>query len=236
MIFGYCRVSTNQQKIERQVKNIGQNFPDAKIFKDYYTGKTTIRPEFEKMLRMVKQGDTIVFDEVSRMSRNAKEGFSLYKELYEKGINLVFLKEPHINTDSYKNAMQVSIPKVQIEDKVSQNLIDGIVNAISTFMLAKVESDIYKAFEQAEKEIQFLSERTKEGQREAIANGKQMGLPKGTKFATRKSQKAKKIIKQHSIYFGGTLQDKDVIKLAEISRNSFYKYKKEIIEEKMQKK
>ena len=103
-------------------------------------------------------------------------------------------------------------------------------------MLAKVESDIYKAFEQAEKEIQFLSERTKEGQREAIANGKQMGLPKGTKFATRKSQKAKKIIKQHSIYFGGTLQDKDVIKLAEISRNSFYKYKKEIIEEKMQKK
>lgn len=236
MIFGYCRVSTNQQKIARQVKNIGRNFPDAKIYKDYYTGKTTIRPEFEKMLRLVKQGDTIVFDEVSRMSRNAKEGFSLYKELYGKGINLVFLKEPHINTDSYKNAMKVSIPQIEIGDKASQSLIDGIVNAINTFMLAKVESDIYKAFEQAEKEIQFLSDRTKEGQREAIVNGKQIGLPKGTILITKKSQNAKKIIKQHSICFGGTLQDKDVIKLAGISRNSFYKYKKEIMEENMTKK
>ena len=230
MIFGYCRVSTNQQKITRQIKNIEISYPNAKIFKDYYTGKTTSRPEFEKMLRMVKQGDTIVFDEVSRMSRNAKEGFSLYKELYEKGVTLVFLKEPHINTDSYKSAMQVSIPKIEIGDKASQSLIDGIVNAISTFMLAKVESDIYKAFEQAEKEIQFLSERTKEGQREAIANGKKIGISKGTTLVTKKSKDAKKIIRQHSIYFGGTLQDKDIIKLAGISRNSFYKYKRELME------
>ena len=230
MILGYCRVSTNQQKITRQIKNIEISYPNAKIFKDYYTGKTTSRPEFEKMLRMVKQGDTIVFDEVSRMSRNAKEGFSLYKELYEKGVTLVFLKEPHINTDSYKSAMQVSIPKIEIGDKASQSLIDGIVNAISTFMLAKVESDIYKAFEQAEKEIQFLSERTKEGQREAIANGKKIGISKGTTLVTKKSKDAKKIIRQHSIYFGGTLQDKDIIKLAGISRNSFYKYKRELME------
>lgn len=231
MIFGYCRVSTNQQKIARQIKNIENNYPNAKIYKDYYTGKTTSRPEFEKMLRMVKQGDTIVFDEVSRMSRNAKEGFSLYKDLYEKGVTLVFLKEPHINTDSYKNAMQVSIPKIEIGDKASQTLINGIINAISTFMLAKVESDIYKAFEQAEKEIQFLSERTKEGQREAIINGKKIGISKGTTLVTKKSKDAKKIIKQHSIYFGGTLQDKDIIKLAGISRNSFYKYKRELMEE-----
>ena len=91
-------------------------------------------------------------------------------------------------------------------------------------------SNIYKAFEQAEKEIQFLSERTKEGQREAIANGKKIGISKGTTLVTKKSKYAKKIIRQHSIYFGGTLQDKDIIKLAGISRNSFYKYKRELME------
>ena len=50
--------------------------------------------------------DTIIFDSVSRMSRNAEEGFNQYKDLFSKGINLVFLKEPHINTSVYKNAMQ----------------------------------------------------------------------------------------------------------------------------------
>lgn len=57
------------------------------------------------LLKVVKAGDTIVFDEVSRMGRTADEGFELYKELYEKGVELVFLKEPHINTEVYKKAM-----------------------------------------------------------------------------------------------------------------------------------
>ena len=43
------------------------------------------------------------------MSRNAEEGFNLYEELYNLGINLVFLKEPHINTDTYKKAINVNI-------------------------------------------------------------------------------------------------------------------------------
>lgn len=99
-IFGYARISTKKQNIERQVRNIHSECKEAVIIRETYTGTTTTRPEFEKLLKVVKEGDTIIFDSVSRMSRNASEGFALYQELYNRGVNLVFLKEPHINTST----------------------------------------------------------------------------------------------------------------------------------------
>ena len=60
-----------------------------------YTGtKTDGRKKFEQLLKIIKSGDTIVFDSVSRMSRNAEVGFQIYQELYDKGVELVFLKNP----------------------------------------------------------------------------------------------------------------------------------------------
>lgn len=56
-----------------------------------------------------KAADTIIFDSASRMSRNADEDFCLYEELYNKGIELVFLKEPHINTSTYEKALESNI-------------------------------------------------------------------------------------------------------------------------------
>ena len=83
-------------------------------------------------------------------------------------------------------------------------------------------------FEQAQKEVDDLHLRTVEGLITARLNGKRIGLEKGTKLVTKKSIVAKEIIKKHSKDFNGTLVDDDVIKLAGISRNSYYKYKKEI--------
>ena len=98
--------------IERQVRNIKAKYPDAIIVKEVYTGKMFQgRKEFERILKIVDKGDMIIFDSVSRMSRNAEEGFNLYEELYLKGVTLVFIKEPHINTDTYKNAIRTEILK-----------------------------------------------------------------------------------------------------------------------------
>ena len=97
MIFGYCRISTDRQNIERQIRNIQKEYPDAIIKQEVYTGtKTDGRKVFEQLLKIVRSRDTIVFDSVSRMSRNAEIGFQVYQELYDKGVELVFLKEPHI--------------------------------------------------------------------------------------------------------------------------------------------
>ena len=106
MHYAYCRISTPKQSMERQVRNILKLYPNATIFQEVYTGtKVDGRRKWEQLLRTVQPGDAIIFDSVSRMSRNAEEGFSAYQQLYERDVDLVFLKEPHINTQTYKQAL-----------------------------------------------------------------------------------------------------------------------------------
>ena len=84
-IYGYCRISTKSQSIERQIRNIKDLYSSAIIVEEAFTGtKIEGRNKFNDLLAKVKAEDTIVFDSVSRMSRNAEEGFKLYEELYNK--------------------------------------------------------------------------------------------------------------------------------------------------------
>lgn len=229
MIYGYCRISTKKQSIDRQIRNIEREFPNATIYKEAFTGTKIDRPEWNKLTRKLKFGDTIVFDEVSRMSRNAKEGFALYQRLFKIGINLVFLKEPYMNTDSYKEAMQgIFSTEIQSGDKATDDLVNSIMAAVNNFMMNKVEKDIYKAFEQAQKEVDYLHQRTKEGIETARLNGKRIGLEKGSKLTTKKSIEAKEIIRKHNKFFGGSLSNEETWKLAGISKMTFYKYKDEM--------
>ena len=224
-IYGYCRISTNKQSIERQHRNIQEIYPNAIIINEVFTGtKIEGRREWSKLLKQIKQGDTIVFDSVSRMSRDAEEGFKLYKELFNKGVELVFIKEPHINTTTYKEAINGGID-------LTGTIVDSILEGINKYLLALAEQQIKLAFEQSEKEVKDLQQRTKEGIETARLNGKQIGQVKGNKLTTQKSIQAKEIILKHSKDFRGTLSDSDVIKLCGISRNSYYKYKKELVQE-----
>lgn len=69
-VYGYCRISTSKQSMERQIRNIKLAYPDAVIVKETYTGtKIQGRKEFEKLLKIVSTGDTLVFDSVSRMKK-----------------------------------------------------------------------------------------------------------------------------------------------------------------------
>lgn len=222
-IYGYCRISTPQQNIERQERNIKAAYPDAVLVSEAYTGTKIERPKWSRLLARVVKGDTIVFDSVSRMSRDAADGYAAYEDLYSRGVTLVFLKEPHINTDTYRAAMSVSLPKTDTK-------VDILLDAVEQFMLALAKEQIQLAFDQSEKEVKDLHQRTSEGIKTAKLNGKQIGQPKGAKLTTKKSIAAKQIIKQHAKEFGGSLSDPEVIKLAGISRNSYYKYKRELIE------
>ena len=223
-IYGYCRISTNKQNIERQERNIKAVYPNAKIVKEAFTGtKLEGREEFNKILKNVKEGDTILFDSVSRMSRNAEEGFKLYKELFNRGVELIFLKEQHINTTTYKKALNNNI-------EMTGTAVDSILKGINEYLMTLAEEQIKIAFEQSEKEVKDLQQRTREGIETARLNGKQIGQPKGTKLTTKKSIKAKEDIKKYSKDFNGSLTDVDVMKLIGVAKNTYYKYKKEIVE------
>lgn len=224
MIYGYCRISTKQQNIERQERNIAKAFPDAKIEREAFTGTTTSRPVFNKLLKRLKSGDTLVFDSVSRMSRNADEGFELYEKLYRDGINLVFLKEPHINTETYKSALSNNLQMTGTD-------VDFILEGVNRYLMALAKTQIRLAFKQAEKEVTDLHQRTREGIETARSNGKQIGQKPGAKLTTKKSIAAKAIIMKHSKDFNGSLSDAEVMKLAGLARNTYYKYKRELKEE-----
>lgn len=228
-VYGYARISRKQQSIDRQIRNIKAVYPGAVIIQEAYTGtKVEGRREFEKLLKVVKSGDTIIFDSVSRMSRNAADGFSLYQYLFQQGIELHFLKEPHIDSRVYKEAAEKQISAVQTGDDATDELLAAITAGINKYMLRLAERQIQLAFQQAEKEVSDLHQRTKEGIETARLQGKQIGGVSGRKLIVKKAAVAKDVILKHSRDFGGSLSDTECIRLAGISRNSFYKYKAQL--------
>lgn len=240
-IYGYCRISTPQQSIDRQIRNIKKDYPDTYIIEEVYTGTKQDRPEWNKLLKVLKTNDTVVFDSVSRMSRNAKEGFKEYKELYDRNINLIFLKEPHINTSTYKDTLKKQV-------NMTGDDVDYILEGVNKYLMALAEKQIKLAFEQSQKEVDDLHQRTKEGIETARRNGKQIGQIKGNKLSIKKEMPIKEIIRTKSKDFDGTLKDTEVMALlsglkikikdnlgkekevsAKLSRNTYYKYKSELL-------
>lgn len=231
-IYGYVRVSTVQQKVERQINNIKGFNEDAIIISEKQSGKDIEnRAEFKKLLNKIKPGDTIIFDEVSRMSRNADEGFSLYMELMSKSISLVFLKERHIDTDEYKRRTQKHIEKVSSSNKKMDNLINGILKLVAEFEQENLKDNIRLAFEQAEHERQFLIKRVTEGK---LASEKKQGRPQGSlNKESEKAEHIKQVIKEQSKDFDGRFSDAKIMRdyLKDMSRGTYYKYKKELRKE-----
>ena len=249
-VYGYCRVSTMKQSIERQIRNIKAEYPDALIVTDEYTGTKLDRPGWTKLYKQLKPGDTVVFDQVSRMSRDADEGFRVYEDLFNLGVNLIFLKEPHINTETYKKAMETGVP-------MTGTNVDFILEGVNKYLLSLAKEQIRLAFDQAEKEVEDLHQRTREGIETARLNGKQIGQPKGAKLTTKKEKALKKLIREYNKDFEGDLSDQETIsvingkseiktengevlnphigvtpmgnqKCRYINRGTYYKYKREL--------
>ena len=230
-MYAYCRVSTDRQSLKRQIENIGKAYPDihpTAYFCDKWTGSTQDRPAWVKLLRKVKPGDVIVFDSVSRMSRDAEAGARQYEELYEQGIDLIFLNEPGCNTSVFRKSAQESIPQTGNE------IADIYIEATNRVLMILAKKQVRIAFDQAEKERLDLCKRVKDGMRAAQITAaergelKIYGAKRGVKLTTAKSVKVKAVIRQHSKDFDGTLSDVECMKLAGCARNSYYKYKSEL--------
>ena len=224
-IYGYCRISTKQQNIERQERNILAAYPSAIIIKETYTGTKLNRKGLDKLLREIQSGDIIVFDSVSRMSRNAAEGIELYMQLKDKGVELVFIKEPHINTATYTQALNSSI------GLVGNEIADLYIETTNKVLRLLATKQIELAFGQAQKEVDDLHQRTREGIETARRRGKQIGQVKGKTLIVKKKAPAKAFIAKHSRKFGGELTDTQCAAAARISNKTFYKYVKELNQE-----
>lgn len=228
--YGYARISTPKQSLQLQIDAIKEMDSDAIIYSEAYTGATNDRPEWKKLLKKVEKGDTIIFYMVSRMSRNAEEGTKEYFELYDKGINLVFIKDRHIDTESYKESFAKAGFNIDLvsDGSAESNLVMDILKALTKFMQAKVYADIRKAFEEAEKELDNNHKRTADGMKAKGAADKIRKARTGNTYETKKSKEMKQKIRKMAKDFGGQMTDKEVIETLGIARNTYFKYKREL--------
>lgn len=95
MIYGYARVSTKGQEkngnsLENQIELLKENGA-AEIYADSFTGTKTDRPEFKKLLTVLKEGDTLIVTKLDRFARSMMQGSELVTELLEKGIKVNIL-------------------------------------------------------------------------------------------------------------------------------------------------
>lgn len=228
MVLGYCRVSTPKQNIERQIRNIREKYPDAVIVQETYTGTSLDRPKWSRLIGSIKRGkyEKVVFDSVSRMSRSAEEGSKLYEELFQKGIELEFIKEPQINTSTYREALKKKLDViVRTGNDATDQLMSSIVSALNEYILMLAKQQVIFAFEASEREVTELRQRTKEGMITAKLNGKRIGRIPGKKYPSKKELKAKRIIKKYH----GRMCNADIIRLCGVTKGTYYKYLNEIL-------
>ena len=91
-IFGYARVSTEQQNLDRQIDVLNKYGVDI-IYNEKMTGAKRNRPELTKLLDRMTEGDTVVIESLSRLGRSTKDLIELTELLHQKGVNLISLKE-----------------------------------------------------------------------------------------------------------------------------------------------
>ena len=237
--YGYARISTSHQRITRQIDNIKKAYPDAVVIEEIFTGTKVVgRSAWNSLYKRIKteraagEEITLIFDEVSRLSRgDPEEGFQLYEELFLLGVHLVFLKEPHINSDTYRKTMESQLKIEEIPDQDANDLIQAIAAALNKYILALAKKQIFLAFKTASDEVEYLHKRTAEGIAQAKVKGRRVGTEPGRKLITKKSIEAKKQIREKSKTFGGQISDTDLIKILSIDKNTYYKYKRELQEE-----
>lgn len=87
MIYGYARVSTAQQDYATQIADL-KKAGASKIFKDKYTGTTANRPEFDKLMTSIKDGDTLIVTKLDRLARNTQDALNIVKKMNAEGVIL----------------------------------------------------------------------------------------------------------------------------------------------------
>ncbi|NFA42702.1 recombinase family protein [Clostridium botulinum] len=144
--FSYMRISTKEssdkQSFNRQEKSLKAYAENNKIeytlsFKDDCTGSTFNRPEWVKLERLLQEGDTVIFKEISRFTREAEAGYKKYMELMKKGINLVFIDNMTVGTDYIKNLTRVASE----QDLVAKTALESTIKLLLIVELDRVQKE-----------------------------------------------------------------------------------------------
>ncbi len=181
----YVRVSTVEQHEDRQLSALEPYHID-KWFREKISGRNTDRPEFQRMMEYVREGDTIYVEDFSRLSRSLFDLLNVVDALKSKGVGMVSLKE-NIDTNTAAGRMMLGMVAVlnQFElDNLHERQAEGIAKA--------KEKGIYKGRKQIEKPPQWSEVFGRWKSREITANEamKELGLKRNTFYNFIKKEQA----------------------------------------------
>lgn len=215
-IVAYMRISTKEergkQKFTRQEQALARwqkenkkKISERRIYKDDASGKSFDRPAWKELEQDINSGDTIVFKDITRFTREYENGYEKYMELFNKGVNMVFMDNPTISTD-YIKAM-IGIAKKQ-QNRIAKKSLEDTIE-----LLILVELD------RAEKERELIVQRINDGIR---ASNKKSGRKTGQldKMSDELKADIEKFISDR------TIKQVDLMRKHDISRNTLKKYVK----------
>lgn len=210
--FSYMRISTKEERglqhYTRQEKAIEKYAAENDIefiyqAKEDMSGKNfTDRKEWKKLEKLVQSGDTIVFKDISRFTREAENGYKKYMELLEKGIELIFIDNQTVSTPYIKQLLNVAR---------EQNLVAKTSLESTVKLLLIVELD------RVTQEREILIKRIKDGQK---ASDKRSGRPTG-----KLDKMTKELENDILLYLNDrTVTQVELMNKHNISRNTLKKY------------
>lgn len=200
---GKQKFTRQEQAIERWSKENGTEITERRIYRDDASGKSFDRPAWKELESDIQEGDTIIFKDICRFTREYENGFDKYMELLNKGISLIFIDNPTVSTDYIRSMMDVA--ERQSNRIAKKSLKDTIE------LLLLVELD------RAEKEREITVQRIIDG---IAGSDKKSGRKTGTldKMTDELRQDIKAFIADRSI------KQVDLMNKYNISRNTLKKY------------
>ncbi|EPY6472023.1 recombinase family protein [Clostridium sporogenes] len=196
-IYGYARVSSKDQNLDRQIEELKKFNKDIVLFTDKQSGKDFERKEYEIMKRVAGEGDTIVVKELDRLGRN-KELIKQELEYYKnKGVRVIILDIPTTTTDL--SNMSEGIAKEMLK----------MINNILIEVLATM----------AEQERNKIKSRQKEGI--AIAKNK------GVEFGRPKIEIDDNFINIYDKWKAGEIKAVEAMEILNLTKATFYRRVKE---------
>lgn len=208
--YSYKRISTDteRQNFNRQIKSLERYAKDHDIeylidFTEEKSAKNfTDRPQFNKLDKLLQAGDTVVFKDLYRFTREAKNGYKKYMEWLDRGINMVFLDNPTVSSDYIRQMMTTA----EQQDIVTKTAMESIIK-----LLIIVELD------RGEKQRLYISQSIKDG---IAASNKRSGRKPGQldKMSDALREDILKYLSDRSI------KQVDLMRKYNISRNTLKKY------------
>ena len=210
--YSYMRISTREdrekQRFSRQEKALSRYADEHKIefvfvFKEDVSGKSfKNRAEWQRLEKIVQSGDTVVFKDISRFTREAEAGYIKYMELMRKGVNLVFIDNPTVSTDYIRQLLHVA----EQQDIVAKTSLESTVKLLLIVELARAEA-----------ERQTIRQRTIDGM---AASPNKAGRKTGQLDKMTDELQADIVL-----YLADrSVKGSDIMKKHNISRNTFKKY------------